>query len=222
LSVDEVYSLMKFILNKNQQGYFAPDKFRLVINQAQRSYQSHLLGSFEQYTPGRPVARVELGQNSVVRQRLAPTIYGYVLSIDSQGQSPYPHDYIQTDTMYSIYGVSRIRNAQQNQLDAYYNSTIDPIASNPIYLIEDTNFQFYPTTTYQAKLHYVRDAPDIVWGYTLDGNGRAVYNPATSVDPVWDSAAMLDIIARALTLVGVNLQAGAVLQFANQIKQEGQ
>lgn len=222
MTVDEVYRLMQYILNKNQQGYFAPDKFRLVINQAQRSYQSHLLGSFEQYTPGRPVARVELGQNSVVRQRLAPTIYGYILSIDAQGKSPYPADYIQTDSMYSIYGVSRIRNVQQNQLDAYYNSTIDPIATNPIYLIEDTEFQFYPTTTYQAKLHYVRDAPDIVWGWLPDSNGRPVYNPATSVDPVWDNAAIMDIIARALKLVGINLQSAAVVQFANEVKNEGQ
>lgn len=222
MNVDEVYRLMKFIANVNQQGYFGPDKFRLVINQGQRAYQSHLLGSFEQYTPGRPVARVELGQNSVVRQRLAPTIYGYILSVDAQGQSPYPHDYIQTDTMYSIYGVKRIRNVQQNQLDATYNSTIDPLATNPIYLIEDTNFQFYPTTTYQAKLHYVRNAPDIVWGYTLDGNNRPVYDPATSVDPVWDNAAMMDIIARALGELGIHLQSSAVVQFAAEQKNQGQ
>ena len=222
MSSDEVYKLMQFILNKNQQGYFAPDKFHLVINQGQRSYQSHLLGSFEQYTPGRPVARVELGQNSVVRQRLAPTIYGYILSIDAAGKSPYPADYIQTDSMYSIYGVKRIRNVQQNQLDAYYNSVIDPIATNPIYLINDTHFQFFPTSSYQAKLHYVRNAPDIVWGWLPDGNGRPVYNPATSVDPIWDDIAILDIITRALLVIGVNLQSGVVMQYANEMKTNGQ
>jgi hypothetical protein len=227
MTVDEVYSLMKYIINKNMQGFLKPVEFNRTINAAQAQYQSFLLGSFQTYSTGRPIAKVELGQNSVVRQRLSPTIYGYILNINPYGQSPYPDDYIQADAMWSIYGAAiyshkRIRNVQQNYLDAYYNSVIDPIASNPIYLITDTGFQFYPENQYTARLHYVRNAPDIVWGYTEDGNGRPIYNPATSVDPIWDNAAIFDIITRALIMVGVNLQAPAVMQYANEIKQTGQ
>lgn len=223
MDVNEIYELMLYILSKNkQQGYFSPDDFQDVFNQGQRSYQSWLLGSFQSYTPGRPIARVELGQNSVIRQRLSPSIYGFVLDIDVNGKSPYPGDYIQTDSMYnypSIYGYHRIRNVQQDQLDANMNSVID---NDPIYLIEDTTFQFYRTTTQQAKMTYVRNAPKVVWGFTLDGNGRAVYDATTSVQPIWDTAAILDIVVRALALSGVSLQFGAVSQYAQQIKREGQ
>lgn len=222
MSVDEVYSLMQYICNKNQQGIFTPDNFFTVINQAQKSYQAYLLGEFQTYTPGRPVAKVELGQNSVVRQRLSPTIYGYVLNVNTNGNSFYPADYIQTDSMYSIYGNKRIRNVQQNALDSNINSVIDPVASNPIYLIEDIGFQFYPTTVQQAKLTYVRDAPDIVWGFDLDTNGLPVYNPSKSVDPIWDNISISEIISRALLLVGINLQAPAVIQLANEQKNGGQ
>lgn len=222
MNVDAVYSLMLYILNKSQHGYFGPDDFARVINMAQRSYISFLLGNLQSYTPGRPVSKVELGLNAVVRQRLAPAIYGYNLAVDATGFSPYPLDYLQTDAMWSIYGFNRIRNIAQEKLYGVYNSTIDPIASNPIYLIEDNNFRFYPTNIAAAKLSYVKDPLDIKWNYTLDVNGEPVYNPIGSVQPIWDSTAMLEIITRALRMVGVSLQFAEVSQYAEQIKNQGQ
>lgn len=232
MTVDEGYRLILFIVKKAQQGYVKPIDYNTAINAAQKQFQSWLLGSFQQYTPGRPVARVELGNNRTVRQRLAPVIYGYTLHVDPYGSSPYPGDYLQTDAMWgiygpsiyggSIYGTRRIRYAQQNQLDSYYNSVIDPVPNNPIYLLEDTYFQFYPTNIYQARLHYVRDAPAIVWGYTLDGNNRPIFDSTTSVNPVWDDAAFMDIIGRCLRMIGVNLQDNQVSQYAEELKQQGQ
>lgn len=234
MNVDEVYRIIKFIVNKAQQGYVTPENFNLSINTAQKQYQSWLLGTLQQYTPGRPIARVELGQNRTVRTRLAPVIYGYVLSINSAGTSPYPTDYLQTDAMwsiygtygqqgiYGIYGVRRIRYAEQQALDSYYNSVIDPISTSPIYLLEDVGFQFFPTDLYQAKLHYVKDCPQIVWAYTLDVNNRPVFNSSTSINPVWDDAACLDIIGRCLRIIGVNLQAGEVSKYAEELKLNGE
>jgi hypothetical protein len=81
-----------------------------------------------------------------------------------------------------------------------------------------------------AVLTYVKDAPEIIWGYTLVA-GRPVYNPATynpsttptgSQQPVWDNLDLLEIIARALKLIGLNLQDGQVQQYANQVTQQGQ
>ena len=227
MSINDWYVLMQAIINKNQQGYLPPVKFNLYINQGSRSYQSFLLGSLQTYTPGRPVSKVELGQNRTVRQRLAPTIYGYNLAINPYGNSPYPGDFLQVDAMWSIYGASiyshkRIRYAEQNALDAYYNSVIDPIASNPIYLLEDTFFQFYPENQYTARLHYVRDVPEMLWAYTADSNGRPVYDAANSVQPVWDTVAMYDVLCRALSLVGISLQISQVVAYSQEIKSNGQ
>lgn len=219
--VNDWYVLMAYIINKNQQGYLPPAKFNLVINQGQDSYQSFLLGSFQSYMNGRPVAKVELGNNSVVRQRLSPTIKKATLVIDGSGNANYPTNFLQADSMHTTAN-KRVRLVQQDSLDANYNSVIDPIATNPIYLIEDTKFQFYPVTLASAKLSFVQKAPSIVWGYTLDGNNRPVYSVGTSVQPVWDSIAKFEIIARALSLVGVNLQAPAVAQFASKTETQGQ
>jgi hypothetical protein len=75
--------------------------------------------------------------------------------------------------------LNRIRFASQDRLYSYYNSEIDPIATNPIYLIQDSGFQFYPIDLGTAKLSYVSTPSEIVWGYSYDDNNRQVYNPTT-------------------------------------------
>ena len=81
---------------------------------------------------------------------------------------------------------------------------------------------FYPITLGTAVLSYVSVPPQIVWGYTLDGNGRPVYSSGTSVQPVWYDADKLEIISRALKLIGLNLQMGQLEQYANQVTNQGQ
>lgn len=297
MNINDVYTLVQYITNKNQQGYVTPSQFNTVINQAQKSYVSYLLGSFQSYTPGRPVARVELGQNSVIRQRLSPIIIQASLSIDGTGFSPYPTNYLQTDAVRTT-DFQRVRFVQQDSLYSYYNSTIDPVSSNPIYLLESAGFRFYPTTLANAVLSYVKNPPDMSWAYKKDSNSRPIYttgiqganvitggsgyssatvtfsappsggiqatgtvtivggvitgivmtnygtgynntsptmtftgvggtgatfsSPIVSTDPVWDVATIFDIIQRALSIIGVNLQSQAISQFAEQIKREGQ
>jgi len=222
MTVNDMYLLMQFAVNKSQNGYLTSEEFNRVSNLAQNSYVSFLLGSLQQYQAGRPVARVELGQNSVVRQRLTPVIYGYTLNVDSTGFSPYPADYVQTDSMWGIYGYSRVRFVDQDRWYSAYNSKIDPVATNPIYMLKDTGFEFAPTTIVQAKMSYVKTPPSIYWGYVLDGNGRRVYSAAHSTDPVWDDVSILEIIVRALQLVGLNLQMNQVIAYSNEIKNTGQ
>ena len=91
MNINDVYEIVLYVNAKNQgQGYISPADFNLFINQSQNQYQSFLLGSLQSYRPGRPMPTVEFGENSVVRERLTPTIYGYNLNIDTTGFSPYP------------------------------------------------------------------------------------------------------------------------------------
>jgi hypothetical protein len=232
MDINEIYQIVLYSTAKNlSQGYVSPDDFNLTMNQAQKSYVSYLLGSFQQYTPGRAVARVEFGQNTIVRTRLAPIIYWDTLTVDAFGFCPYPSDYLQTDAMFTAQGYERIRSVQQDSLYSYIKSQIDPIASNPIYILEDTGFHFFPENIGSAELSYVGNPPDMKWGYNLDVNGIPVYNPLPynpttqptgSIQSVWDDASILEIIVRALAIIGVNLQLNAVEQYSMQIKNQGQ
>lgn len=221
MNVNDMYRICQFAVNKAQNGYLTPSEFNLTINQAQVSYQDYLLGEFQQYQYGRPQARINYSQNENIRQRLTPLIAESVLTINStSGEAPYPADYVQADTVRTL-AFERVRYVQQDSLYSYFKSQIDPISSNPIYLLERTGLQFYPVTLGSAILTYVKDAPEIVWNYTLVSN-RPVYNANTSVQPVWDNLDLLEIIARALKLIGLNLQDGQVQQYANQVTQTGQ
>lgn len=231
MNVNDMYRICQFAVNKAQNGYLTPSDFNLVINQAQTSYQDYLLGEFQQYQYGRPQARINYSQNENIRQRLTPLITEATLTINgSTGESPYPADYVQTDAIITS-DFKRVRYVQQDSLYSYYNSEIDPIATNPVYLIEPDKFQFYPKTLGSAILTYVKNAPDIVWAYTTV-SGRPVYAPTQTgvgvtpttgtVQPVWDDVDLLEIITRALKLIGLNLQDGMVAQYANQITQTGQ
>ena len=60
------------------------------------------------------------------------------------------------DAMWTLYGLYKIRFVQQDRLDDYYHSTIDPVVTNPIYLINHEGFQFYPENIGAAKMSYVR------------------------------------------------------------------
>lgn len=221
MTIDDVYKLELYIADKNQSGYITPEEFNRINNFAQRSYVSWLLGNFQQYQYGRPISRVELGQNSVVRQRLTPVIKTTNLNVTS-GTASYPADYIQTDAMWTATGYKRIRYVDNDKYHGVVNSVIDPVADNPIYRLTQTGFEFAPTTLTSAKLSYISTPPDMVWAGTPDSNGRLVYNPGASVQPVWDETSMMDIIARAMEQIGVRLQSGAVVQYAKDIKQQGQ
>ena len=222
MDVNQVYQVILYATAKNKQdGYVSPDDFYTIINAAQRAYLDYLLGQYQKYQNFRPISPVEFGQNERIRQSVAPLIYGTFLNPNASGIASYPSDFEYTDAMWTQYGFYNIRFIQQDRLKSFYRSNIDPIAQNPVYLLCNQGFQFYPETQ-TARLSYVRTPPSIVWGYVNDSNGIPVYNPATSQDPVWSETDMLNIIVRALQLVGVNLQFGAVLQYSNDIKNNGQ
>jgi hypothetical protein len=185
---------------------------------------NYLLGEFQKYLPGRPMAPATFGQNKDIRQRLTPFITAPVtLTINAgTGVAPYPGDYQSMDAMY--YGLynRRVKYIQQDRLDTHINSRINPIATHPVYLQVDEGLQFYPANLGTAKFSYIKTPGKIFWGSTTDAYGRKVYDSATSTNPAWYELDMLDIIVRALAMVGVNLQLGAVQQYAQIIKTQGQ
>jgi hypothetical protein len=221
MTVDQVYRLIQYIINKQQTGDLAPDEFNLIMPQAERSYLAFLLGNPEQYQYGRQVARIELGMNQPVLQRLAPFIAAPSTLTVSSGLAAYPANFEAVVAMYTS-DDKRIRFVQQDSLYSYKNSVIDPVASNPIYLIQADGFLFYPSNISNPKISFVRTPTFMQWGYTLDGNGRPVYDAGTSTQPEWYEVDLMQIIARALQMVGVNLQDASVAQYAAQLKNQGQ
>jgi hypothetical protein len=226
VDVNQAYELCQYCVAKNSaQGYLSPQDFNHVINVAQRSYIDYLIGQYQQYQAKRPIPIVAFGENERVRTSLAPLIYEVVIPVNSTtGIGAFPYGFIQVDAMWGQYGFYNIRFTEQVRLSANYRSVIDsPISNNDnaVYLIRHEGFKFFPETIGNARCSYVQNPPSISWGYT-EVNGIPVWNPATSSNPVWDDTDLLNIIVRALAIVGVNLQLNVVQQYSQTIKTQGQ
>jgi hypothetical protein len=222
VDVNQVYKTILRICEKNlQNGYISPDDFYYYINEAQRQYTDFLLGEYQRYQVRRPISIVQFGQNERIRKSLLPLVYGAVLNIPPTGIISTPSDFEYPDAMWGQYGYYNIKFIQQDRLASYLHSRIDPIQQNPIYLIQHEGFHFFPPDIGVANLSYIRTPPSIVWGYRLDSNGVPVYDATKSQDPVWGETDIHQIIVRALQMIGVSLQLGVVMQYANDIKANG-
>lgn len=224
MTVDEVYFLVKYAVSKNiQNGYISPDDFNSTIQQAERSYLDYLLGEYQKYQLQRPIPPVAMAVTERVRTSMSPLIYGTILNPNSTtGIAAYPSDFEQVDAMWGVYGFYNIRFVQQSRLSSFYRSTIDPVQANPIYVMNHEGFQFYPENIGQVRMSYVRTPPYMVWRYNEDANGLPVYNPVTSTQPCWSDPDLMNIIVRALAIIGVSLQFPVVMQYSNEIKNIGQ
>ena len=227
MDADTPYRIIDLICNKFQAGNITAQQYMDAINQAQRDFLNFLLGQFISYQYGKPLSRVQFGMNEIVRQRVTPFIAPpSVLTIDANGVAPYPTGLQQVDAMYTS-AMQRIRYVPQHKLYSYLNSQIDPVATNPIFLIESTGFKFYPNTTFNgttlgtALISYVDTPPDVIWASLPDGQGRPVYNPGASQGPLFYDVDVMELISRALAMFGVNLQANEVSQYAQMAKTQG-
>lgn len=222
MTVDFMYQLANAITNKNVRGDLGSVRFNLYIQQAENSFITYLLGEYQKYQPGRPVPPVMIGMTRRIRQSLSPLIPPPVtVNIDNvTGVAPFPEGHLYTDVVTTMAGKG-IRYAEQTKLPAFLESTIDPVETNPIYLIQQNGFQFYPFTLGTAKVSYVKQSPGISWG-TGNENGREVYDVNSSKQPVWADIDCLEILTRALRMMGVSIQFNDVQQYANEIKATGQ
>lgn len=224
MTVDDLYRIALYVTSKNlQDGYVSPEDFNETINRAQTMYLDYLIGEYQQYKLGRPKAIVEIGNKEKIRTSVAPLIYDiFITPNTTTGIASYPSDFELVDVMWGQYGFYNIRFVQQPRLQSFYRSVIDPVQTNPIYLLKEEGIQFYPENIGTCRMSYLRTPPGMYWRYTLDGNGLPVYDPINSVQPVWSDFDLMNILVRALSMMGVNLQFPLLMQYASEIKNVGQ
>lgn len=224
-----MYQLIQYIANKNQSGYISPDDFNLIINQGQLLYLDFLLGPPEQYQPGRAIPKVSISMTSEVREILAAFLDPFsALAVDNTGLALYPAGFQRVDAIITdSVPPQRVKFVHQDFLYSTLKSTIDPVVTNPIYTIDSAGFRVFPNLAYNnvaapsIKISFVKTPARIVWAFTSVG-GIPVYDPGPSVDPEWYDLDCFEVIARALRMVGVNLQSAAISQYAEEIKNGGQ
>ena len=221
MTVDEVYKISLFQCRKNQLGSLPPLDFANAFNAAQRNYYDTLIGRVEQYRYDKSVPRIGLDMTDVLVGKLMPFHKDAIISVLT-GVATKPLDYNKLSAMYTVSDDS-IERTNENKLADRLKSSIDPITStSPIFVEKSATWSIYPNTITSIKVSYYSLPIEIKWGYTIDGNGRPVYSPSASIDPIWRDNDIDEIIARSMKLLGVSLKENVLTSFGESVIQKGE
>jgi hypothetical protein len=229
MTVDKVYSILKFIVRKNQLGSLSPDDFAYAFNTAQRNYYDFLVGRIEQYQYGRAVSRVGLSMTDNVVSRLMPFQTTSTLTIGSgltlSGGLLLAAKPSTFNKMLSFYTSNnfRIYRLEEDSFAERMQDSIDPIdEANAFYVEQNTDWRIYPSTLTSLTLKYLTVPADVIWNYTLDGSGRPVYNPTGSVQPLWKDNDIDELVGRAAKIIGVSFKEPTLGQFGQGVINTGE
>lgn len=208
-NVNNIMELFKFLTRKDQSGSISSTDFFYAWNTEQSSYHQDIVGRWQARANGKQGMNTGLIQDQTILSELAPFTLSVSLPINS-GKTIKPNDFIYTAAIrkdgYKVWKVT------PDQIDQVSSSVIDPpsASANKYYYTEYENY-FYllpQSVTGNLSLDYIAEPTNIKWGYTYDGDGRQVYDPATSVQPKWDNNVIITITKRALSNLGVSYKDG--------------
>lgn len=216
MTIKEIHDQILLILNKETGRYLPPEEIDELLDAAQMQEFSLLIGNEREY----PNPRIGYGKLEKTNQALNP----FKRSATINGpETTLPQDalYVLTPFMFANTEVDLV---DTNELVYRLDSEIVPPTEEApiVHLISnaqgDKIAEVYPSGTQNIKAYYFARPPQPVFGYNQQG--RAVtYDPATSVQMLWDDLSMQRIIQRALAIAGVNLAAPGVTQY-NEGKQQ--
>lgn len=220
-SVDNIYSYSRFLTNKNQAGGISSTDLFNAWNGEQAMLHQDVVGRWQKQSNTKTGIMSGLIEDEVTISMLAPFIVPATVPV-AGGLGFKPVDY--------IYGVAlRINGAKvfsvtHDTIYAVNDDVIDPpsIPDNRYYYTEYlTYFSFMPSAVTTFNLDYVAETNDIVWGFTLDGNNRQIYNPATSVQPKWNKNTVIEITRRTLKSFGLHFDSREFENFGQSNIQTG-
>ncbi len=207
LSVDYDYQFALRLMRKNQAGSLSSTEFAFHWNDAQASYQDDMLGRFQARNNGKTGTNTGLIEDETILQKLSPFIKPLPLTITS-GNADKPSDFIYRLAL-RINGVDCFK-INHGQIASVNANVIDPpsVADNKYYFVEYQGYYYFLPRTgiTTADLDYISTPPNVIWGFTWDTDNRQVYNPGTSIQPLWDNNSQREITKRMFVNLGVSFK----------------
>lgn len=223
MTADYAFTWVKNVCRKNQFGEIQPEFFNSSVSTAQDNYYDWLIGFLEGYQYGKPVPKVAAGMSMKIARWLLPLKTNNEAVTVNAGIATCPllMDYPLLVTDSANRKVERIDDTKK---PGRLNSKIDPItdASSPFLIEADGSWEIYPSSVTQIFVNYYKRPPAVIWGYTRNSNGRAVYNQATSTDPVFDDVSMRKVLARAIRIMGFSFTEPDWVEYGKEVKMGGE
>jgi hypothetical protein len=216
LNIDKVYRFVQFVSNKEFRGWVNPEEFNLGAEIAQLTLYSEMEAVFAATkkisTDMRPFVDTNDGTITSDPTLIAGlTPYTGVLS-----NFRHPISCRITDTRKPV---KEVKESELNyRLDS---SLIPPTESYPICVYRDNGIYTYPDTiTGDITVTYLRKPTTPEWVDSGAGT-RPIYHPSSSTDFDFDEPMFMQLAARILSHVGVNLKDEQLVQYGVAFEQKG-
>ena len=221
MNVNDVYRIMRFIARKNQLASLSPQDFQDSFNSAQRNYYDFLVGRLEQYRYDSPKPRVGVAMTDNVVSRLTPFQQSDSLAV-VVGVVTKPADFNKLLSMLTPNNY-RVYRYEENRIAERLQDSIDPVnEDNAFYVEKNGEWVVYPDDLATVTVNYLSIPANVVWNYTLDGQGRPVYNPTGSVSPLWYDNDIDELIGRACKILGISIKENALVSYGQGVLQNGE
>jgi len=220
VTTEQLYLIETFIANKHQAGDISPAEFGRINNMAQDMYLSFLLGDPERSLGQRGIPYVSAQSSKSVDTRLSPLLVPKRKLAIISGYIPFPNNCVMISSV-DVNGITA-RYEPDYAISYAKKSSVCPPERYPFYSVSKSGISVYcGDTAADAEVSYYEKPRPIVYGWDLV-DGRPKYSQSKSSDPIWPDISMAQVIARAMSFIGVHLEASAVMGIAQDIKQSGQ
>lgn len=213
MNINEAFTFLNFISNKNQSGTVTPSQFNQIAERAQIELVEKDYFQWQKTQEITDALSVFLKTNAT--------------SVPSTGQLVYPSDYLHTISMrhYFVFNTDGGKEVTVEQVSnkEYGNRTESeiniPSSRHPIYTDYAAYMQFAPKSIGLVTMDYFRQPLTPIWNYTLV-NSRPVFNPTGSIDWELPNQVHNELIWRMCSYLGINLQAAELTQYSEMQKQQ--
>lgn len=227
-----IHQAIDFFAEKSQLGYLSPEEKDKRLHEAQMKRFTELFGNPNEYAKGDANGRIHYGKSQKVHDSLLPfkkqatfttgnftsgvytlpADYLHLLSMDiniSDDDAPNGVTYEAVDFILE----DRWSERKKSQLIPV--SATRPIARLMMNTTPAKAIEMFPAQGYAGTIYYMKKPAAPVFDYTLVGR-VITYNQGGSTQMEWDDEEINNVIAKAMQFLGVNLQAGELIQFFQQ------
>lgn len=214
MTIDKIHDRIDFITSKESGGYNTPGEKDTALDMAQ-------MWVFNDYLP-------MWGKSQTANEALAPFLTELGFSTDSSGVYAVSSS-LNFMRLAGIYaqgidssvpsGIPQIRKYEVTQVNAdeeaaAYMSQENAVSStNPIFIVTGLGaFKFYPEEVIAGKMRFLRRPATPV--YAFSQVGRAItYTSVGSTQMEWNDLFINRVIAKALSILGVNLDNQKLIEY---------
>ena len=219
ISVDNVYTKVLSILNKESRGFLTPGEFNKIASQVQLDLLDKAFYDYNRAIVRQSAGRGGQGYADIPRKiqdKIDPFYATSSISLTSGvGTLPTFYNIINVSADSRLTDVERI---EKSKLSFLLSSPLTaPSTTFPIYYITGSTITVNPSSLSTIQMDYVSVPSDPVWANTVDSTtGALTFDSANAVDFTLHASEEVELVLGVLKYAGVVIKDPSVIQMATQ------